>query len=241
MKFSKPFLVVLALVAVAGVVILETPRAKLVAAQNSMPLSTKLTPAMIDYFALDVAFQRPSIAALVACESVPACGATDSVQVRFLNAAGQTVPEYDATPATTIEEVRRVHTAPADGVTEHRTQVRRFIKDAQGRIVMQGRDSIVRVTREVAGSAATTLTRVHRYSDVRYLLNDPAIVWPLTGLVMLELSNVVGPAPRSPTPLVGHGAVSFDGTSYAHVLTAGALTHRVNLRAKLLETTMPDR
>lgn len=241
MKPSKPFLFVLALVAVAGVVTLETPRAKPVAAHDSMPLSTRLTPAMIDYFALEVAFQRPSIAALVACEAAPTCGASDSLQVRFLDAAGQTVAEYGATPATTIEQVRRLNSAPADGVTEHRMMVRRFIKDEQGRIVMQGRDSIVKITRPGAGAVSTTLTRVHRYSDVRYLVNDPTYVWPLTGLVMLELSNVVGPAPRTPAPLAGHAAVSFDGTSYAHVLTTGALTHRVNLRARLLETTMPDR
>jgi hypothetical protein len=47
--------------------------------------------------------------------------------------------------------------------------------------------------------------------------------------------------PQTPPPLLQHAAVSYDGTSYAHILTSGALTHRVNLRAKLLETTMPAR
>jgi hypothetical protein len=77
MKPSKPFLLVLAGIAVAAFVIVETPRAVPAQAQDSMPMSTKLTPAMIDYFALDVAFERPSIAALVSCKAVPACGASD--------------------------------------------------------------------------------------------------------------------------------------------------------------------
>jgi hypothetical protein len=241
MKPSKPFLFVLAIVTVAGFTIVETPRARTAHAQDTMPLSTKLTPAMIDYFALDVAFQRPSIATLVACEALPACGASDSSQVRFVDASGQTVAEYDGTPTTTIEQVRRQQTAALDGSVEQRTLVRRFIKDAQGRIVMQGTDSIVKITRANAGTDVSTLTRVHRYSDVRYLLNDPTLLWPITGLVTLELSNVIGPAPRAPAALAGHGAVSFDGTQYAHILTSGALTHRVNLQARLLETTMPAR
>jgi hypothetical protein len=241
MKPSKPFLLALAIVTVAGFTIIETPRARTASAQDTMPLSTKLTPAMIDYFALDVAFQRPSITTLVACEAVPACGASDSSQVRFVDASGRTVAEYDGTPATTIEQARRMHTAGPDGSDEQRTSVRRYIKDAQGRIVMQGTDSIVKVTRATASTEASTLTRVHRYSDVRYLLNDPTLLWPITGLVTLELSNVTGPPPRTPTPLLGHGAVSFDGSPYAHILTSGALTHRVNLQSKLLETTMPVR
>ena len=205
-----------------------------------MPLSTKLTPAMIDYFALDVAFQRPSINALVTCEGVPVCGASDSSQVRFLDANGQRVANYDGSPEMTIEQ-RRHQLTVADGSVEQRTLVRRYNKDALGRIVMQGSDSIVKITRASVGIDASTLTRVHRYSDVRYLLNDPTLQWPITGLVTLELSNAVGAARRSPAPLLGHGAVSFNGTSFAHILTSGALTHRVNLQAKLLETTMPAR
>lgn len=241
MKPSKPFLFVLAIVTVAGFTIVATPRARSASAQDAMPLSTKLTPAMIDYFALDVAFQRPSIAALVACEGAPRCGASDSSQVRFLDANGQRVAKYDGTPETTIEQVRHQQTAAPDGSVEQRTLVRRYVRDAQGRIVMQGTDSIVKITPASTGLDASKLTRVHRYSDVRYLLNDPTLQWPITGLVTLELSNTVGAAPRSSAPTLGHGAVSFDGSSFAHILTSGALTHRVNLQARLFETTMPVR
>ena len=241
MKPSKPFLLLLAGTAVAGFVIVETPRAVPAQAQDTMPMSTKLTPPMIDYFALDVAFERPSIAALVACEATPACGASDSSRVRFLNAEGRSVADYSASPSTTIEQVRSLQTTPSTGVTEDRTLVRRVSTDAQGRLVLQGSDSIVKRTRASAGTAASVVTRVHRYSDVRYLVNDLTYIWPITGLVTLELSDVVGSASIASTPLTGHAAVSYDGTPYAHILTSGALTHRVNLRARLLETTMPAR
>lgn len=241
MKPSTPFLFAVAVLAVAGLVIVETPLATPAHAQDSIPLSTRLTPAIIDYFALDVAYERPSIAALVSCKAAPQCGSSDSSQVRFINADGRAVAQNDATPSTTIEQVRRQHTTPADGTTENRTLIRRFVKDAQGRLVMQGTDSIVTMTRATAGTEATTVTRVHRYSDVRCLVNDPAFVYPITGLVSLELSSVVGRAPRAAAPLLQHAAVSYDGTSYAHIITSGALTHRVNLRARLLETTMPAR
>jgi hypothetical protein len=106
---------------------------------------------------------------------------------------------------------------------------------------MNGTDSIVKVDTGAADRESSTLTRVHRFSDVRYLVNDLNFVWPLTGLVVLELSNANGPAQRAPVRVAAHGAVSFDGTRYAQILTAGALTHRVDLSAKRLETTMPDR
>ena len=241
MKPSKPFLFVLTVVAVAGFVIVETPRAVSAQAQDSLPMATRLTPAMIDYFALDVAYDRPSIAALTGCAALPACGSSDSSRVRFLDAEGRVTARYSATPTTTIEQVRRQHAVPADGVTEDRTAVRRFTTDAQGRIVMQGSDSIVKRTGATSGTAASVVTRVHRYSDVRYLVNDLTYIWPITGLVTLELSEATGVAPRTRVPLLGHAAVSYDGTPYAHILTSGALSHRVNLRARLLETTMPAR
>jgi hypothetical protein len=118
---------------------------------------------------------------------------------------------------------------------------RRYATDAEGRLVMQGTDSIVRVDRGGDGREPSTLTRVHRYSDVRYLVNDPAFVYPLTGLVVLELSNATGPMPHPFAHTASHAAVSFDGTGYANVLTTNGLTHRVNLQAKLLETIVPDR
>ncbi|MBC7841377.1 MAG: hypothetical protein H7099_03665 [Gemmatimonadaceae bacterium] len=241
MKPSKPFLFLLAVVAVAAFVVVETPRAVSAQAQDSMPMTTRLTPAMIDYFALDVAYDRPSMTALVACAAVPACGSSDSSQVRFLDADGRVAAKYDATPTMTIEQVRRQHSVQAPGVTDDRTSMRRFSTDAQGRIVMQGSDSIVTRTVATSGTPATIVTRVRRYSDVRYLVNDVTHIWPITGLVTLELSRVIGSAPRTPVPLLGHAAVSYDGTPYAHILTSGALTHRVNLRARSLETTMPDR
>ncbi|MDZ7631962.1 MAG: hypothetical protein U5K74_11630 [Gemmatimonadaceae bacterium] len=239
---SKPFLSALALVAVAAIVILAaTPHAAPVAAQEGIPLSTRLTPEMIDFFGLEVAYERPSIAALVSCEASPACGATDSSTVRFLDASGRVVPDYDAQPSTIIEQVRRVRTSVSDSVSEQRTLLRRFSTDEQGRIVMQGRDSIVRTTRAAAGMPASLLTRVRRYSDVRYLVNDPRFLWPLTGLVVLELSQAIGPTALVPSPVASHAAVSFDGTAAARVLTTGALMHRADLQAKRLETTMPER
>jgi hypothetical protein len=87
----------------------------------------------------------------------------------------------------------------------------------------------------------STLTRVRRYADVRYLVNDPRFPWPLTGVVVLELSNVIGPRPAMPMRTAVHAAVNFDGTPVAHIITTGALTHRANLRAMLLDTTIPDR
>ena len=241
MKPSKPFLFLLALVAVAGVVIVETPQARQVHAQDTMPLSTSLTPTMIDYFALDIAFERPSIAALVACKTVPQCGASDSSQVRFINADGRAVDTYDAASTTTIEQVRQQHLTTATGAGEDRRSVRRYVRDAQGRIVMQGTDSIVTRTPATTAAAASTVTRVHRYGDVRYLVTDPTFQYPITGLVSLELSDVAGLTPRAAPPLIQHAAVSYDGTAYAHIITSGALTHRVNLQKRLLETTLPAR
>lgn len=242
MKPSKPFLFLLALVAVAGFVIVETPQARPVQALDAMPMSTRLTPAMMDYFALDVAYQRPSIAVLMACRAVPQCGASDSSRVRFVAADGSAVDQYvDASPASTIEHVRRQHTTTAAGTVEDRRSIRRFATDTQGRIVMQGSDSIVTRTPAIGIAKGSTVTRVHRYSDVRYLVSDPTFQYPITGLVSLELSDVPEPAPRMVPPLIQHAAVNYDGTAYAHILTSGALTHRVNLRSRLLETTMPAR
>ncbi|MCC7053202.1 MAG: hypothetical protein IT355_08020 [Gemmatimonadaceae bacterium] len=248
MKPSKPFVRVLALTAVGAAVVLLTPQAPRAAAahaaatQDGMPLSTKLTPEMIDYFGLGVAFERPSVAALVACHDTPACGASDSSTVRFTDASGAEVRVYDGMPASTIEQVRRVQASPADGVTETRILVRHFSKDAQGRLVMSGTDSIVKVAAAGAGrAAASTVTRVNRYTDVRYLVNDPRFPWPITGLVVLELSDVAGMTQRPAVHTASHAAVSFDGTAVAQVLTTGALSHRANLQDKRLETVVPDR
>lgn len=242
MKPSRPFVFALsALVVAAGALALATPRATAAAAADTLPLSTALTPVMIDYFGLDDAFTRPSIAALLQCNARQACGASDSSQVQFFDANGEVRAAYDGAPTSVIEEVRRMHSTPSAGVTELRTRVRRYLKDEQGRIVMNGIDSIVKVDSGSADHESSTLTRVHRYSDVRYLVNDLNFVWPLTGLVVLELSNAIGPAQRTPIRVAAHGAVSFDGTQYAQILTAGALTHRVDLVAKRLETTMPER
>lgn len=242
MKPTKSFVYTLAIVAVAGAaVILTAPSAEAAPTQQTIPLSTRLTPVMIDYFGLDVAFERPSIAALVACGAQPACATSDSLTVRFRGASGQVLPAYDDAPTTTIEQVRRRTSTPGDGLTETRTMVREFATDDQGRVVMQGRDSIVTVDAGAAGRTPSTVIRLRRYADVRYLMNDPAFVYPITGLVLLELSHRAGSAPATPARLTGHAAVSFDGTAYAQILTAGALTHRANLQARVLETTMPER
>jgi hypothetical protein len=66
-------------------------------------------------------------------------------------------------------------------------------------------------------------------------------MWPITGLTVLELSNVIGAAPRVPaTPLI-HAAVSFDGSHFAHIITTNGMSHRANLSAKMLETAVPER
>ena len=242
MKPSKPFVISLAFVTATGAaVLLGAPRARVAEARDSLPLTTKLTPAMIDYFAIDVAYERPSIAALVTCAAQPACGVTDSARVRFVDASGMVVPAYDGKATTTIQQVRRLHSSDTVGVTETRTLVRRWLKDEQGRVVMSGSDSIVRVDAGAVGREPSRLTRVHRYTDVRYVVNDVKLMWPITGLVVLELSNAVGAARQTAVVLASHAAVSFDGSPYAHILTTNGLTHRVNLRARLLETTMPER
>jgi hypothetical protein len=239
---TKPFIYCLVALAVVGAgVVLPATSVREVAAKEGLPLSTKLTPAMIDYFGLSEAFVRPSIAALVQCSTTPACAASDSSRLRFVDSAGRVAAVYDGKPSTTIEQVRRLRTVSDSGVTEARTMVRRYVKDEQGRIVMNGSDSIVKVDPGAPGRERSTLIRVHRFNDVRYLVTDPTFVWPLTGLVVLELSNVVGPPTRGEVRTAGHAAVSFDGTRYAHVLTTGALSHRVDLQARLLETTLPDR
>lgn len=241
MKPSKPFLFALAAVAVAAVVIIDTPRARPAAAQESLPLATTLTAEMIDYFGLDVAFDRPSISALVACEAAAGCGATDSSRVRFLDAQGRVMPDYDGAPTTVIEQTRRVEQVTPTGITEQRTLTRRFTKDDQGRVVMYGRDSIVKHTPAAGAAPAERLVRIRRYSDVRYMVNDPTLPWPLTGMVVLELSHVVGTPAATPAAPTGHAAVSFDGSAVAQILTTGAISHKVNLQARKLETTLPER
>lgn len=243
MKPSKPFLFCLALVAVSGGSVLSNaPTAQAATTAQGMPQSTKLTPEMIDYFGLQVAYEHPTIQALVACHAQPACGASDSSRVRILDASGAVAHRWDGTPGSVIEQVRQVESAAANGVMETRRTVRRFATDEQGRLVMNGTDSTVRADAGAATRSATRLTRVHRYTDVRYLLTDPRFIWPLTGLVVLELSNEIGDRSQGQaTATVGHAAVSFDGTSQAHIITTGALLHTADLATKRLETVIPDR
>ena len=242
MKPSKPFLFCLALVTVSGCMVLSNaPSAQAATTEQGMPLSTKLTPAMIDYFGLQVAYEHPTIQALVACHAQPACGASDSSRVRIFDASGAVVHRWDGKPGSVIEQVRQVESAAANGVMETRRTVRRFATDEQGRLVMNGTDSIVRADAGAATRSATRLTRVNRYTDVRYLLTDTRFIWPLTGLVVLELSNEFGDRAQGPTLTAGHAAVSFDGTSQVHIITTGALLHTADLQAKRLDTTVPDR
>lgn len=239
---SRPFIFVLSALAITGAAIMvAAPQARTAAAAETLPLSTALTPEMIDYFGLSDAFARPSIAALVTCSQAPACGGSDTSRVRIIDGSGTVLSAYDGKPNTIIEQVRSLHTTPSDGVRETRLMVRQYVKDDQGRIVVNGTDSIVK--RDLGGTnrEPSTLTRVHRYNSMRYLVNDLTLVWPITGLVVLELSHAVGPAQQAPARVAGHAAVSFDGTRYAQILTTGALMHRVDLSAKRLETTMPDR
>lgn len=236
MQPSKPFLFVLALTAVGAAIVATTPAAKPAAAQDAMPLSTHLTEEMSDYFGLGVAYERPSLPALVACAAAPACAANDTTQVRVLDADGERLAAYDDKPGTVIEQVRHVQTTPKAGVTEQRTLVRRYTTDEHARVVMSGTDSITRVDAGDAGRPGHTLTRVHRYANIQYLVNDPRFQYPLTGLVVTELTLT-----GAPRPVHDIEAMNFDGTNFAHVLTAGALTHRVDLKAKLLETQIPDR
>lgn len=242
MKPTKPFLFTLALIAIAGITVILTPaRVRAAESADPFPLSTTLTPTMIDFFGLSPAFERPSIQALMACEAKPACGASDSSTVRFVDAAGADALVYDGTPSSAIEQVRRQDVVGRDGVTESRTLRRRYSQDADNRLVMSGVDSVVRRVSIGPGREASTVVRVNRYADVRYRMNDPKFTWPMTGLVVLELSLVKGTDNDAPARTTSHAAVSFDGTRYAHVLTSGALTHRVNLQSRLLETTVPDR
>ena len=241
MQPTKSFLIVLSLVTVAGAVIVATPNARpaQAAQEATLPLSTALTAQMIDYFGLDAAYDRPSIAALTACSATPACGASDTSEVRIRNAAGATVPAFDSQPGSVIEQVRRVKTTPSAGVAETRVIVRRYSTDDHGRVVMNGRDSIVTIDAGDAVRTPSAFVRVRRFADVRYLSTDPRYPWPLNGLVTLELSRVTGSA--APTPVAGVAAVSFDGTPIAQIITTSAVTHRANLQKKVLDTTVPDR
>ena len=239
---SKPFVIALAFVTATGAaVLLGAPAARAADVRDSLPLTTRLTPAMIDYFALDVAFERPSIASLLACAAKPACGDSDSSRIRIVDSAGKPIPAYDAQQTTVIEQVQHRRMSDTVGVAVSRTAWRRWLKDDRGRIVMSGLDSIVRVDAGAVGREPSTLTRVHHYADVRYVVNDPRLLWPISGLVVLELSNAVGASQRNAPMLSSHAAVSFDGTPYAQILTTNGLRHRVNLQAKVLETTMPER
>jgi hypothetical protein len=243
MKPSKPFLFCLALVGVCGAtVLLNAPAAQAATTEQGMPLSAQLTPAMVDFFGLQAAYDRPSMQALAACHAQPECGDSDSSRVRFFDASGAAADRWDGAVGSVIERVRTVPGSADDRVREWRREVRRYTTDEQGRIVMQGSDSIVRVTVADSGREPTRITRVNRYTNVRYLVTDPRYVWPLTGLVVLELSNEIGKGALGPaTPTAGHAAVSFDGTAQAHIITTGALTHTADLQGKRLETVIPDR
>ncbi len=242
MKPSKPFLVLLMVAAVAGAsAAVAAPHAQAATPRDSMPLSTKLTPAIIDYFGLQPAFEPPNMPALVACAAASACGASDSVRVRFVDASGQVLTAYDGAPTTAIERVTTGTATPTDGVTVYRHTVRRFVQEDGAKVLMTGTDSIVTSDTGAPGRAPSTVVRMHRYAAMRYLVNDPRFPWPLTGLVTLELSETPGASPRRLRPPSAHAAVSFDGTPTASIVTSGALTHRVHLRARVLETTLPDR
>lgn len=241
MKPSRPFQIVLVTLGIVAVTVsFAAPPVRAAGTGNGMPLSTRLTPAMIDFFGLAVAMERPSLTALAQCAATPACGASDSVTMRIIDASGAAVATYDGQPTTIIEQVRRHRGVSADSSDQTRLLVRRFVKDADGRVVMNGRDSIVTTGRRIDGLLPDTVVRVHRYSDVRYLVNDPRFVWPLTGLVVLELRQG-GSAARPPLHGSAHAAVSFDGTPNARIVTTGAVSHRADLRALRLETTLPER
>ncbi len=242
MKPSKPFLFCLALVAVAGAtVFLNAPTAHAASTEDEVPISTRLTPAMIEFFGLDVAFDRPSMAALVACQAQPACGRSDSSSVRFLDASGSVQSSWDGKPGSVIEQVREQIGHTAKGASEARRFLRRYAVDEKGRVVMNGRDSIVTVDSGAPGREASRMVRIRHFTDVRYLVSDPRFIWPLTGLVILESSYTGGSSSQPLVRPTSHAAVAFDGTASAHIITSGSLTHRADLVAKLLETTMPDR
>jgi hypothetical protein len=238
MQPTKSFLSALAIVGLLGVVAISLGSARSAAAAeaDAYPLSTKLTAEMQDYFALRIAYQRPDLDALLQCSRTPACSRSDTASLRFVTAGGAVVPTYDSAPSTVIEHLRRVRNAPSRGVTESRTEIRRFVRDREGRMVMNGSDSVVTVTVSLTGTDTATAVRVHRYTHVSYLVTDPTFKWPITGLVVLDQSEK-----GAPTPLTTYATVSFDGTPYATVLTTHSLMHRVNLQTEQLETAIPDR
>lgn len=214
MKPTKSFLIILSVVGAVAVVTTVLPGS---ADAHDAPMSTSLTPVMTDYFALDYVLEpRPSIRSLVACHALPACASSDSSRVRFLDASGAEVATHGGTPANVIEQVRRVQTARTGGVSDARTLVRRYLTDAQGRLVMNGTDSIITVDPGDGRRPPSTLVRVHRYADVRYLVNDTTFHWPMTGLVVLEESRTFSGAQDAHPVMRPHGAVSFDGTEYTH-------------------------
>jgi hypothetical protein len=242
MQPSRPFVFsVAALLALGVAVVLPLQRGREASAKEGLPLSTPLTAEMIDYFGLSDAFAPPSMALLAQCGATPACAASDTSRIRFFGPDGRVTAVLDARTGSAIEHVRRQSATIARGVTETRILVRTYATDSEGRIMMNGRDSIVKVDSGDVAREASTLTRVHRYSDVLYHVKDSSLVWPLTGLVVLDLARSTGAAQSGSVRLASHGAVSFDGTQFARVITTGALTHRVDLKARVLETELPDR
>lgn len=242
MKPTKPFLLSLAALLVVGVTLASTkPAAHAATVDDAFPLSTALTPAMIDFFAVTDALVRPSFSSLVACTASPACSASDTARVRVLDASGAVLAAYDAKSTTTIEQVRHQAVTLPGGAEQTRVMVRRYTRDDRDRLVMQGSDTIVTKDAGTSTREPSTLTRVHHYSEVRFLLTDPRHLWPITGLVVLETPIPTATAARTPLQFEAHGAVSFNGTEYAQVLSNDGLTHRINLRTKRLDTSIPDR
>jgi hypothetical protein len=241
MQPTKPFLYTLPSVAVLGAIAIGFGNARLASANEAYPLTTPLTAEMSEFFGLDPAFARPSIEQLVQCGSTPSCAHSDSVQIRFRNATGNIVAAYDGTPAASIEQIHRSTTTPSRGVTVSRTMIRTYTKDGEGRVVMYGTDSLVRMTINVTGHDSSSIVQTNRYSDVRYRMNDTAFVWPMTGMVVNELAASYSTPVGQPMRLASHSALSFDGTRYARIITTNSLSHRVNLQTKVLETAIPDR
>jgi hypothetical protein len=231
-------LVGLAAIAALGFVGVPALSARSAAAQGELPLTAKLSDEMIGYFGLQAGYDRPSIAALQQCAAQPACGASDSASIRFLDSTGVAMAAFNASATRTIERVTHARTTRTDGRVTQVMRVRRYSQDAQGRLTMTGVDSLVQ--RTTAGGRATpgTLARIHRYEGVRYLPNDTTYVWPITGLVVMEegMSND-DMLPRTRY----NAAVSFDGSPTATILTSGGLTHRADLKRRVLETVLPER
>ncbi len=113
---------------------------------------------------------------------------------------------YDGTPATAIEQVRRQVVVASNGITETRTTVRRYAQDVQDRLVMSGIDSLVKRDLGAPGRTGSLIVHVRRYADIRYRMNDPQFTWPMTGLVVLELSHAIGAGELSPPRATSHAS-----------------------------------